>query len=384
MDRDQQLDSLVNRAIGSRKHELVLVDEVASWGREAFEVLERRISRPDFLDLPEARALLSAYWRVGVHDSARATRFMSAQPDRVRWLALDRHDRKQDALGAFAEARCQSRDAMEAALARQVVEWRAARQRANALGGAHAVVDAVLIGDFFPKDTCMHAYEGANEIADFGAAALDPLEGAIESIAAGRSSEHLGRAVVLAYWLVSIHDPPRALAFLGRQPFFVRSLAHRLGDIAFVSTKSGYFVGMQPHFLEFVASMRVSLRANCPTCGSEVDWGVGQNVHHGELVWWRTLKCPCGAQQEEDGTGLPPEEIRSAIIRAQGVFTVAVKSADRVRAMAKLRQEWRWSIEEAARRLRGERAFWTGTQCECSWIATQLLGAGIAARSEPT
>lgn len=384
MDRDQQLESLVVAARGSRLRMLALIEQVASWGPDAFAALERRIGRADFETQESASALLSAYWRVGTHDPTRTTRFIAEQPRAVRLLALEEPDRKLASLGAFAEACVGSPNEKEAELARQVVVWRLDRQRASSLGGAHAVVDAVLIGDYVPKGTCFVGREGTAEIVAFGAAAFDPLEHALEKIAVGGSSAYQCDPIVLAYWLVSVHDPHRALEFLARQPFFLRSLALDEGPIAFVKKNSGFFIGMHAHFEAFVASMRVFVRARCSLCRSEVDWSVGQHVSESGLVWWRSLDCACGAKQEEDGVGLPPEEIRSAILRAQGVFNVVVRPENHVLALAKLRQSWGWSIEEAARRIRGERSVWAGTELECWWISNELNGAALGARVEPS
>lgn len=63
----------------------------------------------------------------------------------------------------------------------------------------------------------------------------------------------------------------------------------------------------------------------CQDCNSPVEFHVGQAVSSGKLVWDFFYICyNCGCEIGGHDTGVPPEEIRKAILDAEGEWSLAV------------------------------------------------------------
>lgn len=62
-----------------------------------------------------------------------------------------------------------------------------------------------------------------------------------------------------------------------------------------------------------------------------IDMAVGQSIDaKTELIWWGSYICPyCGSQVEIDGKGLPEDEIREAILRAEGKWALSISAQDK-------------------------------------------------------
>jgi len=70
-----------------------------------------------------------------------------------------------------------------------------------------------------------------------------------------------------------------------------------------------------------------SVTRNCERCGAPIAANVGQAVVRRTLVWHMSYKCAhCGAEVEADDTGLPPEDIRNAILANEGRYGVELPS----------------------------------------------------------
>jgi hypothetical protein len=114
--------------------------------------------------------------------------------------------------------------------------------------------------------------------------------------------------------------------------------------------------------------------------------GVGQ--HAGASVrWWLAFRCSaCGSMLEADGGEDAPEDVRRAILAAQGLWALHVEAegSGKVRAVAALRQVLELSMAEAAAlkgSLPGRVA--TGTKAEMEYWRQLLAGRRVTARIEP-
>jgi hypothetical protein len=123
------------------------------------------------------------------------------------------------------------------------------------------------------------------------------------------------------------------------------------------------------------------LKEICRSCGAELEAAVGQAVVRHRLYWHRSFSCQhCGAQIEEDGYGIPPHDVRFAILRDEGEWTLVLDDlAERTTLALKLiRQALGLSlVETAAVRKHIPGAVLDGTQAEMQWLAMILSNAGI-------
>lgn len=122
-----------------------------------------------------------------------------------------------------------------------------------------------------------------------------------------------------------------------------------------------------------------SLGTICPDCSGPASRSVGQSFAPGVLVWWDSLRCrACGMALEADDYGLPPEELRQAILDESGYHLLTLSSDDRVKAIhtlnATLVMPWRVQAE-MMKRLPG--TVLGGTSVEMEWLKARLDEAGI-------
>ena len=114
----------------------------------------------------------------------------------------------------------------------------------------------------------------------------------------------------------------------------------------------------------------------CQKCGREISIIVGQSWRHG-LRWSMSCRCPfCGAAYEADGRGIPPQDIRAAILSEQGQFELHVTdiAAPTICIAKLLRKELSLSIPQSSvllRKMPGAVA--SGTRGEMEWLA-HLVG----------
>lgn len=79
----------------------------------------------------------------------------------------------------------------------------------------------------------------------------------------------------------------------------------------------------------------------CPDCQKEIDVYCGQYAYFGQLMWHASFNCfYCGNVIEEDGIGMPPEDIRKAILSSEGRWTLEVwETGDRATLTIKIIRE---------------------------------------------
>ena len=115
----------------------------------------------------------------------------------------------------------------------------------------------------------------------------------------------------------------------------------------------------------------------CPKCDREVPVTVGQTWQYAGLRWSMSCLCPfCGAGYEADGRGIPPQDIRAAILTEEGEWQLQVPDATAPKTcIAKsLRNELNLSLTQAAQlihQIPGVLA--TGTNAEMEWLAQRIL-----------
>jgi hypothetical protein len=107
----------------------------------------------------------------------------------------------------------------------------------------------------------------------------------------------------------------------------------------------------------------------------------------GVLRWSISFRCDaCGAANEADGTGLPPADLRDALLEQSGRYRVIFRSGSKVIAMKTLRATLggELSLEDARARVDG--ALYTGTQAEAQWLKDMLaphVGCEIVPEAKP-
>ena len=92
------------------------------------------------------------------------------------------------------------------------------------------------------------------------------------------------------------------------------------------------------------------INGNCWDCNRKIKISVGQSVYDKELYWHAEYSCPyCDSATSADYGGIPPEEIRQAILGAEGRWNLNVQEAgSRAIAVAKvLRKVLGLSLNEA-------------------------------------
>jgi hypothetical protein len=124
----------------------------------------------------------------------------------------------------------------------------------------------------------------------------------------------------------------------------------------------------------------------CGSCRRASVAGVGQHAG-ASLRWWLAFRCSaCGSMLEADGDEDAPEDIRQAIIAAQGLWALHVEAegSEKIRAVAALRQVLGLTMGEAAAlkvSLPGRVA--TDTRAEMEHRRGLLAKRGVTARVEP-
>jgi len=123
---------------------------------------------------------------------------------------------------------------------------------------------------------------------------------------------------------------------------------------------------------------------SCSRCGRPYDVSVDQSDKRGILRWSASYVCPGGDEQQEvDGIGLPPPELRSMILGHEGVHVLTLEpGADPGSTLRQLQQVLCLSDEAVtllAPRVPG--AALSGTPYEMEWLVGVLRAHGIPASS---
>lgn len=127
----------------------------------------------------------------------------------------------------------------------------------------------------------------------------------------------------------------------------------------------------------------VLINGNCWNCSKEIGIYVGQSVYDKELWWHEEYSCPyCGSEISADDRGIPPEEIRQAILGAEGRWNLNVQEAgSRAIAAAKLlRKVLGLSLNEAMvlkNKMPG--SLFSGTKAEMDRLRQILVADGFNA-----
>lgn len=134
----------------------------------------------------------------------------------------------------------------------------------------------------------------------------------------------------------------------------------------------------------------MTIRRNCRQCGAPGALAVGQSLRPDlGLAWWESSNCPrCSAVYEADDHGFPPDELRRALLLADGLWLVVVpESARRVAVGQVARELLGYPLQAAAKLMRSlPGVVWRGTEVEARWFAAHLTAAGVRAeirRSAP-
>ena len=124
-----------------------------------------------------------------------------------------------------------------------------------------------------------------------------------------------------------------------------------------------------------------TISSSCQECGKAVQLQVGQAIVFSELVWHRGYSCEnCGAGAEMDDIGVPPDEIRSEIIKAEGLWHLSIHedgkrrliAAKEIRAALKLPfSDFKAILKTIPGRLK------SGTRAEMEWLKERLSNKGI-------
>lgn len=117
----------------------------------------------------------------------------------------------------------------------------------------------------------------------------------------------------------------------------------------------------------------------CSTCGSPVRVAVGERVVQQKIVWFRSYRCPaCGNRIEEDDHGLPPEEIRKAILEQEGEWSLVVEASGDPAVLKVLRHSLQLSMADVAKlRKRMPNQVFQGTRAEVERLASLFDNAGV-------
>lgn len=122
---------------------------------------------------------------------------------------------------------------------------------------------------------------------------------------------------------------------------------------------------------------------SCPRCSRTTPASVSQSIRGGNrLVWSQSLSCEsCGFNAEYDDIGLPPEEYRKALLRADGTWGLHCSLAsERIQISAVLRAVLGLEMGEAISRTRNMPGFvWHGTEREVEWLLAHMERNGLSA-----
>lgn len=127
----------------------------------------------------------------------------------------------------------------------------------------------------------------------------------------------------------------------------------------------------------------MSENATCPNCGAVLDYRIGQRIVGSDLAWFRSTRCSSrDYATEEDGEGLPPDEIRRELLQKDGRWELVVADADKAaRAAQVLREQLDMDLRSAAAVMKAiPGPVWSGTQVEARWLAGLLEARGVASK----
>lgn len=123
----------------------------------------------------------------------------------------------------------------------------------------------------------------------------------------------------------------------------------------------------------------VIVEGSCSRCGSPVQVAVGERVVRDNMVWYRSYQCQvCGNRIEEDGRGTPPEEIRNAVLKQEGEWSLVVEGSGGPAVLKALRHVLQLSVTDTAelrKRLPGEIV--RGTRAEVERLVLLLDREGV-------
>jgi hypothetical protein len=131
-----------------------------------------------------------------------------------------------------------------------------------------------------------------------------------------------------------------------------------------------------------MAQKIVKIKELCPDCSKEIEVNIAQTVINQSLRWYTSFVCPfCGATEELDGMGFPPEEVREVILSEEGEWNLSVNSPKEIaRTLKTIRQALGLSISDAAKLLKSKpESLISGTNAEMSWLSNLLQVDGVQA-----
>ncbi len=119
----------------------------------------------------------------------------------------------------------------------------------------------------------------------------------------------------------------------------------------------------------------------CRECGKAVQLHVGQSIADSELVWHTGYSCDlCGTQEVMDDSGVPPDDIRYEIIKAEGLWHLSIHeggkrrliAAKEIRAALNLPfSDFKAILKTIPGRLK------SGTRAEMEWLKKRLSNKGL-------
>ena len=130
----------------------------------------------------------------------------------------------------------------------------------------------------------------------------------------------------------------------------------------------------------------VQLKNFCFECGNTVAVTIEQTVFGLQLKWYESSQCLfCNSASEADGVGFAPEEIREAILKAEGkwrLVVVSMKLSDKVKLFKVIRQSLNLSIKEVSTLQNTFPNMASGTKTEMQWLQKLLLHEEIISSIE--
>ncbi len=107
----------------------------------------------------------------------------------------------------------------------------------------------------------------------------------------------------------------------------------------------------------------------------------GQTIIDGVLRWYRSGLAEDGSPFEEDGIGLPPDDIRCHLLEQDGEWDLlADKSASKSVVVRVMREAMELDMAAAAELLKSLPVVYRGTQTEAEWIGAKLREQGISSK----
>ncbi len=134
------------------------------------------------------------------------------------------------------------------------------------------------------------------------------------------------------------------------------------------------------HCLGIIGDM-ATISYSCRECGKTVRLQVAQSIAGSELVWHRGYSCEnCGAGEEMDDIGVPPDDIRYEIIKTEGLWHLSIHedgkrrliAAKEIRAALNLPFS---DVKSILRTIPGRLK--SGTRAEMEWLKKRLSNKGI-------